>query len=335
MRTYLDRQLNKWFYRDRGLVAWLLSPLSLLYIGCIFIRRLAFKFGVLSVYEASVPVLVVGNITLGGVGKTPVVSEFARYLIEKGKIVGIVSRGYGGQSGSWPQIVTAESDPRAVGDEPVMLARQLACHVVVSPKRVDAIRLCEKLGCDIILSDDGLMHYYFKRSWECIIIDSSRGLGNAFCLPVGPLREPASRLKKASVVLMNTEDQCDENSFHIVPVAYINFSDGGVVSLSEFKERKVHAVSAIGNNKRFANTLRQLGCDVLEHPFPDHYPLSNSDLTFADAHPIIMTEKDAVRGCFLDKKNNMWYLKIRAEIHSTVYEQLNNITNKVTSNRKG
>ena len=329
MKIYLDRQLNKWWYRRPSLFAWFLSPLSLVYRACVFLRRLAFKAGFIPAYEASVPVVVIGNITLGGVGKTPVVSAFARYLIDQGKVVGIVSRGYGGQAGHWPQSVTAESDPRLVGDEPVMLARQLACPVVVSPKRVDAIRVCERLGCDIILSDDGLTHYYFKRTCECIIIDGSRGLGNGFCLPVGPLREPASRLKEASWVLTNTDDQCDEKSWHVVPVAYINLGDGGSVSLREFKEKKVHGISAIGNNARFVKTLRVLGCDVIEHPFPDHYRLSDSDVEFKDDYPVIMTEKDAVKLCFSRKKRNIWYLKIRAEIHPTVYEKLNNITNSV------
>ena len=151
MKFYLDRKINQWWYSKPGLVAWMLWPFSWLYRFVCFLHRMLFKLGLIPVYQPSVPVVVIGNLTVGGVGKTPVVSALVQHFINQGKTVGVVSRGYGGQSKVWPRQVTAESDPKLLGDEPVMLARKLGCPVVVAPKRVDAIRVCEDLGCDIIV----------------------------------------------------------------------------------------------------------------------------------------------------------------------------------------
>ena len=323
MKFYLDRKINQLWYAKPGLVAWLLWPFSGLYRFFCFMHRLLFRCGFIPVYQPSIPVVVIGNLTVGGVGKTPVVSALAQYFMKQGKTVGIVSRGYGGQSKTWPRQVTAESDPRLVGDEPVMLASQLGCHVVVAPKRVDAIRVCEDLGCNIIFSDDGLTHYYFKRALECIVVDASRVFGNGFCLPAGPLRTPKSYINSDHMILMNTESDCNESSWYVQPQAFVNVWEKGIASpIDKFKGQKVHAVSAIGNNVRFFKTLRALGCEIIEHSFPDHYSLSDKDIAFSDSYPIVMTEKDAVKCRDIKANKAVWYLRVNANLDPSVYEKI-------------
>jgi tetraacyldisaccharide 4'-kinase len=327
MQAKWDRKLNQWWYGRRNVLSYLLWPLSCLYRFALYARRSMFRLGLITVYRPSVPVLVVGNITLGGVGKTPVVAAFAQHFMRQGRKVGIVSRGYGGQATCWPQVVKADSDPALVGDEPVMLAQQLGCYVAVAPKRVDAIRLCEQAGCDLVISDDGLSHFYFARDFECIVIDGQRGLGNGFCLPAGPLRESASRLARASMLLTNTTNQSDGSHFYMQPTDFIALDTGATVALTAFKHKAVHAVAAIGNNQRFFETLRSLGCEIIEHSFPDHYSLSDKDLAFNDSLPIIITEKDAVKCADVAIKAAVFYLRVQAVIHPTAYEQLNKLIN--------
>lgn len=326
MKIYLDKKINEWWYKKPGLIACMLSPLSWIYQGISYLRSLLFKLNWIAVYESSVPVIVVGNLSVGGVGKTPVVAAIARHFMQQGKTVGVVSRGYGGKAKTWPQVVTADSDPCLVGDEPVMLAQQLGCCVVVSPKRVDAIKVCEKVGCDIVISDDGLTHYYFKRTAECIVIDGERQLGNGFCLPVGPLRESKERLKKADLILFQTKNACDEKHWHLNPVEYVSLNSlNETYPLTAFENKKIHAVSAIGNNKRFFNTLRNLKCDCYEHPYPDHYSLSDVELSFRDLLPVVMTEKDSVKYRNFKGKNDYLFLRVEAALHPSVYEKLNNL----------
>ena len=322
MTHQFDKRVVRFWYAKRGVLAWFLSPFAVLYWLYITARRLFFQMGWLSRYEPSVPVIVVGNITVGGVGKTPVVAALARYFMDKGRSVGIVSRGYGGSATSYPLEVTNASDPAVVGDEPVMLACQLGCFIAVSPNRSEAIQLCERHGCDLILSDDGLAHYRFKPAFECVVVDQSRGLGNGFCLPVGPLREPASRLQSAAMVLSHTSRQCDKGNFFLAPLEYVSLN-GSVEakSLCSFEGIVVHAVSAIGNNERFFSSLRSLGCEIIEHPFPDHHPYVMDDFLFNRDAPIIMTEKDAVK-CRTLPLENAWFLRVKANLHALTCDEI-------------
>jgi tetraacyldisaccharide 4'-kinase len=325
MKSYLDRKLNQIWYGRRGFWSYLLWPFSLLYQLVLWVRSGFFKTGLIKVYKPSVPVLVIGNITLGGVGKSPVVSALADYFIQKGRTVGIVSRGYRGKSKNWPQIVNKDSDPMLVGDEPVMLARQVGCWVVVSPSRVQAIQCCEKKGCDLILCDDGLSHYYFEATFECVVVDAKRGLGNGFCLPAGPLRESRARLDRVSAVLTNTPDRSSSNNFCLKPLNFMTLLGEKTLPLDFFKGKPVHAVSGIGNNQRFFDTLRRLGCEVMEHPFPDHHLYSDQDVAFEDKHPIIMTEKDAVKCERLTHQVSIYYLSVRAAIDPLIYHRIDDL----------
>lgn len=323
MNPRLSESIQAIWYGKRGLIAWLLWPLSLLYQLVCCVRRMLFRLRVLPSYTPSVPVIVIGNITVGGVGKTPFVAALADQLIKSGKRVGIVSRGYGGRFKAGAHWVTADANPAEFGDEPVMLARQLDAMVVVAAKRVQAIQLCEAKGCDVVLSDDGLSHFYFKRHSEYVLIDAARGFGNGFCLPAGPLREPISRLRTVTGVLKNTALADAPDTFCLKPLEFVCMQTAAVQPVDYFLAQTVHAVSAIGNNERFFNTLRELGCQVIEHPYPDHHQYDGSEWSFADDLPVIMTEKDSVK-VIKSPLIKGWFLRIRADIQPATYQKINN-----------
>lgn len=246
-----------------------------------------------------VPVVVVGNISVGGTGKTPLLCALAAELSRHEKRVGIVSRGYGGSYNGQPRLVQQTDAAAVVGDEPLLIARTTACPVVIGHDRLAAARyLIENSDADIILSDDGLQHYALPRTVEIVVLDGARGVGNGFCLPAGPLREPASRLHEADFVVVNG---ATAETFHstqlvtqLMPEYWINVGSGESVALEKLQGR-VHAVVGIGNPQRFFNTLRCLGLDVIEHIFSDHHAFVRSDLDFFDGLPVVMTEKDAVK----------------------------------------
>lgn len=284
----------------------LLLPMSWLYRLVMGVRRLSFRLGVRRQHAMPVPVLVIGNIFVGGTGKTPLVLWVIRYLRDTGRRPGIITRGYGGQATQWPQIVTAESDARAVGDEPVLLARRSGCPVVAGPDRVQAAStLLEQFGCDVIVSDDGLQHYRLARDLEVVVVDTARGLGNGHCLPAGPLREPRRRLRKVDLIVANGGPSWLTPYFFTLRLTQARSLGRPEMQrpLSDFAGQQVHAVTGIGNPERFFTALGRFDIDVVRHPFPDHYPFSSSDMSFDDDLPILMTEKDAVKcGAFADER---------------------------------
>ncbi|WP_330926134.1 tetraacyldisaccharide 4'-kinase [Candidatus Sororendozoicomonas aggregata] len=277
-------------------------------------------------WKPPVPVIVVGNITVGGTGKTPVVTTLARYLAQQGYQPGVVSRGFGSRGADYPVDVTALSSPGVVGDEPVMLATQCDCPVVVDPDRVrGAKHLCEVHQCTVIITDDGLQHYNLRRHIELVVVDGARMLGNGLCLPGGPLREPAERLKSVDFVLINGDPVADPGvhytSFHLVP-APLEPVSGRVKQMNTRPQScKVHAVAGIGNPQRFFKMLSALGFDVIPHPFPDHHWFTESDITFSDSLPVIMTAKDAVK-CQGFADTNHWYLPVITDIPSRELERI-------------
>jgi len=289
-------------------------PLSWLYCLVVWTRRRLYKHRILSVYRAPIPVLVVGNITVGGTGKTPLVIWLAEMLINLGYRPGIVSRGYQGRSNTWPRYVEWNSDPLEVGDEPVMLARRSNCPVCVAPDRPAAVKwLIEQTDCDIIISDDGMQHYALARDLEIAVVDGERRFGNRLCLPAGPLREPISRLEEANLVVVNGQGEDGEHQMKLSIVAAVNLQDGALNrALEDFIGGPVHAVAGVGNPARFFATLRQIGLEVIEHPFPDHHVFSYGDIAFNDEFPVLMTEKDAVK-CLRFAKVSHWYLKVDAD----------------------
>ncbi len=305
-----------------GAPGWLrvLLPLEWIYRAVSASRRWAFRNGVRRSEKIAVPVIVVGNITVGGTGKTPIVVALCTALKKAGHRPGIISRGYGASPPYWPFEITPFTTPADAGDEPLLLALSTDCPVVIAPDRVAAAKfLLEQHACDVIISDDGLQHYRLQRDFEIAVIDGRRGLGNGRCLPVGPLREAASRLDSVDAVLVNTpaddrvERQSPYHAFHLHPRVFVALDDGREIAPASWSKSRVHAVAGIGNPGRFFDTLRALGLDVIEHAFPDHHAFVGDDLAFADSLPVIMTEKDAVKCVALERGTiDCWYLAVDA-----------------------
>jgi tetraacyldisaccharide 4'-kinase len=260
-----------------------------------------------------VPVVVVGNLTVGGTGKTPLVAWIARFLRERGWRPAVIARGYRGAARRWPQPVGPGSDPRLVGDEPVLLARQLGGTVVAGPDRPAAARMALARGtCDVILSDDGLQALALARDVEVAVLDGERRLGNGRCLPAGPLRERPGRLATVDLVVTRGEAGPGELAMHYRPGNPRNLADDQrEVPIASLADRPLHAVAGIGNPQAFFGQLRALGLSPIEHPFPDHHRFSAKDLAFADDLPVLMTEKDAVK-CRGLAQGDAWYLPIEA-----------------------
>jgi len=319
--------LSKWIQRNwyqPGMVLTLvLLPLTLLYCGIATVRRYAYQYKLLSQQTVGVPVIVVGNISVGGTGKTPLVVAIVKWLTQQGYRPGIISRGYGGNASHWPQAVTPQSVPAMVGDEAVLMAQRSGCPVYVGPDRVSAATaLLAANHCNVIVSDDGLQHYALARNIEIAVIDGQRRFGNGLCLPAGPLREAAFRLKSVDLVVNNGGVGKNEISMTLVPGGFHYLGDEGrVESAAFFNGEKVHAVSGIGNNARFFEQLKKLGINIQPHAYNDHYSYTASDLEFGDNAPVIMTEKDAVK-CRQFANTDCWYLKVEAELDASFYHQL-------------
>jgi tetraacyldisaccharide 4'-kinase len=299
-------------WHRRTPVSVVLLPLAALYCLVTALRRAGYRHGILRSQRLPVPVVIVGNITVGGTGKTPLTAWLAQRLREHGYLPGIVTRGYGGGSDTWPQRVHADSDPESVGDEPVLLARAAACPVVADPDRVRGARLLvQEYGCNVILGDDGLQHYRLARDVEIAVIDAARRFGNGWCLPAGPLREPIDRLNSVDARIVHGEAGAEEWGMTLVEEGLHRLGERGPGATTQrFRGRPVHAVAAIGNPQRFFDQLRRLGLEPIEHPFPDHHKFSAADLAFGDDAEIIMTEKDAVKCERLGVGG--WYLKVSA-----------------------
>ena len=297
-----------WYHAS--VVSYLLWPFSWMYRLAVYLRRLRYRLCKSSVTHFPIPVIIVGNITVGGVGKTPFVAWLVNDLRAQGKKPGLVSRGYGGKAAQWPQAVTENTNPMEVGDEPVMLVQQTGCPMYVGPDRVAAVKaLLAEHDCDVVISDDGLQHYALGRCFEIAIMDGERRLGNGFCLPAGPLREPASRLKSVDLVIVNGDALEHESSMQLVPGKIMPLLDNNTRALPT--QQTVHAVAAIGHPQRFFATLNKMGFDVIPHAFPDHHFYTQSDITFDDDLPVIMTAKDAVK-CQKIADSCHWYLPVIA-----------------------
>ena len=301
----------------------LLAPLGWLYCAGAVLRRTAYRLGIVRAGRAGAPVIVVGNISVGGTGKTPLVVWLAHFLLSRGLRPGIVSRGYRGCAEHWPQQVRADSDPVMVGDEPVLLARATGCPVVADPDRLRAARsLLQHAECDVILSDDGLQHLGLGRDVEIAVIDGVRRHGNGRCLPAGPLREPVSRLASVDLVVNNGGGIGGEFTM-VVRARDAEKLDDDTISqpLEHFEPGPVHAVCGIGSPERFFTTLERAGLTVIRHPYPDHHHFAATDIVFDDEIPVLMTEKDAVK-CrrFADWRH--WCVPVQAELPETFAARL-------------
>lgn len=309
--------INRIWY-GKHFVKWVLLPFSWFYSIVIRIRRWYLQRFCQQNYP--VPVIVVGNVTVGGVGKTPVVIELAKKMQQKGLKVGIVSRGYGAKIKHFPYEIQLNDSAELVGDEPLMIARRINCPVVIAPKRTEAVRhLLDKHSVQIIISDDGLQHYRMGRSIEIAVIDGMRGLGNGYCLPAGPLREPDSRLKQVDFVIVNEGAWENAYSMEIIPKKIVRLTTKEEVSTDSFTN-EVAAVAGIGNPQRFYSTLSQLGIKFKPYPYPDHYQFKLHDLNYVESQ-VIMTEKDAVK-CYSFSSDKLYYLPVEAKLNDSFWEAL-------------
>jgi tetraacyldisaccharide 4'-kinase len=304
----LDAKFQAIWYRNRRTLAWpTLLALSALFGLIVRIRRSAFRLGLAKKTRVSRPVVVIGNLSVGGTGKTPLVIWLAQELAARGIRVGVITRGFGGRATDWPHVVTERSDPALVGDEPVLIASRTQAIVVAGPDRVADAKRAIELGAQFLLSDDGLQHYHLERDLELVVLDAQRGVGNGRLLPAGPLREPLSRLGGANLLVL-TDKSVFRSENASIPVGEVpsirvdleareavNLVDGERRSLETFRSTPVHAVAAIGNPESFFAMLESAGLAVDKRALPDHAALTAADLTFPDEGPVLMTEKDAVK----------------------------------------
>jgi tetraacyldisaccharide 4'-kinase len=297
----LDLRLQQLWYGNSP-AARLLLPLSWCFQLLVMLRRWCFANGWLKSYKLSKPVIVVGNLTVGGTGKTPLVIWLANELAALGQPIAVITRGYGGKAGSWPQTVLATSNPALVSDEAVLIAQQTNALVIAGPDRVASAEQAIAAGAEIIISDDGLQHYRLQRDCELMVVDASRGFGNGYLLPAGPLRESVARLKQADMVLLNQRTHVQSVQLDAPTVSYQlelnqlrSIRSNTLRPVSELKGQRVHVVTAIGNPQGFIGALRQQGIVVQPRILPDHAALSRADIEFADDLPVLMTEKDAVK----------------------------------------
>ena len=295
-------------------MAWLLWPASLAFGLVVLVRRALYRMRILKSHSAGIPVIIVGNLTVGGSGKTPLVLWIAEFLQGKGWFPAIVSRGYGGRGGV-PRAATIASEPEEVGDEPIVLARRSGCPVWVGADRasvIAALRL-QHPQTDVVILDDGLQHYRLRRDVEIAVVDA-RGFGNGFLLPAGPLREPAGRLRSVDAVV------CHDNA--ALPGFRMSLEGALLHRMTDARERRpaqsfgqqtVHAVAGIGNPERFFLHLAKLGMRVTPHPFPDHHRFVPEELAFGDQAEVVMTEKDAVK-LRRYARANWWVLPVSANL---------------------
>ena len=346
----LDKIKRGW--RKPGWLNLILLPVSFLYSVVVFVRHALYKLGILESTSLDKPVVVVGGISVGGVGKTPVVVELIRHFRGKGFRPGVISRGYGGDSDHWPRKVDENTNPALVGDEPQLIFEQTGAPVVVGPDRVaDGRFLINKLGCDVLISDDGFQHFRLRRDIDIVVVDSqfdSAGLGNLWCLPAGPMREPVNNLGRADLVVINgVSENCTEHSQ--LMVAGVNryrmsmklkqvrsLKTGEVRLLESFSDSPVFAVAGLGNPERFFLGLERAGLSIIRKPFPDHHRFVESDIPVeifrGNIRPVLMTEKDAIKCRTFDNLDNLWVVPGHGIIERKFYDQLDILMEKITTN---
>ena len=336
MTNWLERQWYRW-----SIWHVFLLPLSLLFWLISSLRRALYRAGWKRSERLSRPVIVIGNIAVGGTGKTPLVIALAGLLKTAGFQPGVISRGYRGK-GTLPRPVTQDSDPLEVGDEPVLIARKAACPVWVGQRRVETGQalIARHPEVDVILCDDGLQHYRLARDVEVVVIDALRWFGNGQLLPAGPLREPVRRMRSADVVVINgwlpgAPLQRREFTMQLSGNLLYNLRNPELKAQPEiFAGQPLHAVAGIGHPERFFTHLKKLGLRFTAHPFPDHHPFTPQDFPWHESEVIVMTEKDAVK-CVDFVGDNAWVLPVEAQldpgIARTVLEKLRKVHGRETA----
>ena len=339
--------INCWYRKNLNLFFWILYPIELVYLFIIFFRKKLYEYKIFKTYKFNVPIIVIGNITVGGTGKTPLVIYIANYLKSQGFKPAIVTRGYKSKCKIVSYVVTKNSDPDVFGDEPILIANNTDSPVIIGKNRVASIQfLLKNFDINIIICDDGLQHYKLARDLEIVMIDGERFFGNGHCLPIGPLREPINKLNTVDLIVLNNNmvdarnneqseqllnnninnailnNQKNKYISNLVPEKIYNLTNPSIVKTpADFGGMSVHAVSGIGNNQRFFNLLQALGIKIINHEFLDHHKYQEKDLCFNDGLPVIMTEKDAVK-CIKFAKDNFWCLSVKVKFN--LEEQFNN-----------
>lgn len=301
---------------------WALRPLAALYGGAVRLRRSLYRRGLLARVRLPVPVLVVGNLTVGGTGKTPLVIALVEALRARGFRPGVVSRGYGG-SAATSQLLEPGCEAQQVGDEPCLIRRHCGVPVAIGRERAVAAQLLVEAGVDLVIADDGLQHYALARDIEICVIDGTRRFGNGRLLPAGPLREPLQRLAMVDYRVCNGGlARPDEVPLRLVEDrAYRLLAPTVRVALADVGARSVHAVAGIGNPERFFRSLRAQRFEVTAHAFPDHHPYRAADLDFGDDRPLLMTEKDAIK-CRAFARPHWWAVPVRAVLPEDFFDAL-------------
>ncbi len=328
MSQSINSRLSDWVqsvWYEKKPIAYLFLPLTAIFYVVVIVRRLLYRIGLKKSTRLPVPVIVVGNITVGGTGKTPFTVWLANYLKGKGYTPGVISRGYGGNASNWPQQVRPDSDPRTVGDEALIISKATKCPMAVGPDRVGAARaLLEHTDCDILISDDGLQHYALQRTIEIAVLDGTRRLGNGFCLPAGPLREPASRLNSIDMVVTNGSPLEGEVGMRLEGQIAVNLKDGLITRKLRsfgFDRVPIVALAGIGNPGRFFDHLKSNGLEFESCSFPDHHQFSKADFDFSRETVVLMTEKDAVK-CKLFATGREWFVPVEAVLAPQAGEEL-------------
>ncbi|MEH8038239.1 tetraacyldisaccharide 4'-kinase [Gallibacterium anatis] len=313
------------FWYQQSWLQWLLLPFSWLFQLVTYLRRKAYQKGIFSSWKAPCTVVVVGNLSVGGNGKTPLVITLVQQLQQQGIRVGVISRGYGGESNEYPFLVCASSDAKKVGDEPVLIAQRTSAPVAISPDRRQSIELLHKAyHPQVIISDDGLQHYKLQRDLELVVVDGERRFGNGLLLPAGPLRElPKQRLKTVDAVICNGGTaQDNEILMTLHSGEAVNLLTNERRALTQFTQ--VNAIAGIGYPPRFFTGLERQGITLLSRTaFPDHHAFQASDFSACDQSdiPLLMTEKDAVK-CRKFAQKHWWYVEVTAEIEKAQLENL-------------
>ena len=289
------------------------------------------------------PVIIVGSISVGGSGKSPLVIALVNHLKEKGFKPGVISRGYGGKSAFWPRAVDQTTSAELVGDEPQLIFEQCDVPVVTGPDRVrNGYYLIDDMNCngncDILISDDGYQHFALKRTIDIAVVDGQYGFGNGWCLPAGPLREPKSALKRADIVVINGPSTgellrgipccCPVYCMGMELQEAYNLMDKRRRKLSEFSNYPVHAVAGIGNPIRFFSQLENAGIDITPQVFPDHHKFTENDLAFADNREVLMTEKDGVKCRGMSVAKNIWVVPAKLRVDEDLYQRVEALISK-------
>ncbi len=338
--------VQHWYTKQRSFSYYalhcLLVPLSVIFTALSLIRRWLYQYGILATDKLSVPVIVIGNISVGGTGKTPLVIWLASQLKQAGYTPGIISRGFGGKHRGE---VSVDSKPQDAGDEPVLIAQRTFCPVFVGADRVSVAQglLRAHPQCDVIISDDGLQHYRLVRDVELVVVDSQRLFGNGCLLPAGPLRESVKRLNTTDAIVVNGDKTSVQQAFIMqMQVGQLtNVANNQITApKTDFQHKNIFAVAGIGNPERFFQQLMTIGINCQTQAYPDHYAFQKIDFDKIEADIILMTEKDAVKCIELSQgelSEKLWYLPVDAvlaEREQLMQRILKKITNAQESERK-